>query len=52
VLITDEAGHHRSTPVDLDLAAQFRQPERIIASTLDPTALGIDPRTYLDKALT
>ena len=52
VLITDEAGHHRSTPVDLDLAAQFRQPERIIASTLDPTAFGIDPRTYLDKAVT
>jgi len=52
VLITDEAGHQRSTPVDLDLAAQFRQPERVIASTLDPTALGIDPRTYLDKAVT
>jgi putative nucleotidyltransferase with HDIG domain len=49
VLITDEAGHRRSTPVDLDLAAQPRQPERTIASILDPTALGINPRTYLDK---
>jgi putative nucleotidyltransferase with HDIG domain len=49
VLITDEAGHRQSTPVDLDLAAQFRQPERTIALILDPTALGINPRTYLDK---
>lgn len=49
VLITDKAGHHRSTPIDLDLATQLRQPKRAIASILDPTALGIDPRTYLDK---
>jgi putative nucleotidyltransferase with HDIG domain len=49
VLITDEAGHWQSTPVDLDLAAQLRRPERTIASILDPTALGINPRTYLDK---
>jgi putative nucleotidyltransferase with HDIG domain len=49
VLITDEAGHRQSTPVDLDLAAQLRRPERTIASILDPTALGINPRTYLDK---
>ena len=49
VLIKDEAGRHRSTPIDLDLAAQLSQPHRTIVSTLDPTALGIDPRTYLDK---
>jgi putative nucleotidyltransferase with HDIG domain len=49
VLITDDAGHRRATPVDLDLAAQLRQPERTIASILDPAALGINPRTYLDK---
>ena len=52
VLIMDEAGRHRPTPVDLDLAAQFRRPDRMIASILDPTALGIDPRTYLDKEAT
>lgn len=52
VLITDEAGQHRSTPLDLDLASQLRQPKRTIASILDPTALGIDPRTYLDKEST
>ena len=49
VMITDEAGHRQSTPVDLDLAAQLRRPERTIASILDPTALGINPRIYLDK---
>jgi putative nucleotidyltransferase with HDIG domain len=49
VLITDEAGHHRSTPLDLDLAARLRQPEQAIASILDPAVLGIDPRAYLDK---
>jgi putative nucleotidyltransferase with HDIG domain len=49
VLITDEAGHQRSAPVDLDLAAQLRRPERTITLTLDPTALGINPLTYLDK---
>lgn len=52
VLITDEAGHRRSTPVDLDLAAQLRQPERAIASILDSTALGINPSLYLDKEAT
>lgn len=52
VLITDEAGHQRSTPVDLDLAAQLRLPKRTITSILDPTALGINPRTYLDKEST
>ena len=52
LLTTDEDGHHRSIPLDLDLMAQFRQPKRIIASILDPTALGIDPRTYLDKEST
>jgi putative nucleotidyltransferase with HDIG domain len=52
VLITDEAGHQRSTPVDLDLAAQFRLPKRTIALILDPTALGINPCTYLDKEST
>jgi len=49
VLITDEAGHHRSTPHDLDLAAELRQEKQTIASILDPATLGIDPRTYLDK---
>ena len=49
VMITDEAGHRQSTLVDLDLAAQLRRPERTIASILDPTALGINPRIYLDK---
>jgi len=49
VLITDEAGNQRSTPVDFDLAEQLRQPKRTIVSTLDPDALGIDPRKYLDK---
>ncbi|NWF71979.1 MAG: DUF3391 domain-containing protein [Nitrospirae bacterium] len=49
VLITDEAGHHRSTPLDLDLAARFHHPKQAIASILDPATLGIDPRAYLDK---
>ena len=49
VLIRDESGYWRYTPVDFDLATQFHRPKRTIASTLDPIALGIDPRTYLDK---
>ena len=49
VLVTDEAGHRRSTPVELDLVAQPRQPERMIASILGPDALGINPSYYLDK---
>ncbi|THJ20876.1 MAG: DUF3391 domain-containing protein [Nitrospira sp. CG24E] len=49
VLITDEAGHRRSTPLDVDLAVQVPKPERAIASILDPTSVGIDPRAYLDK---
>ena len=49
VLIKDEVGRHRSSPIDLDLAAQLCTPHRTIASTLDPTVLGIDPRTFLDK---
>jgi hypothetical protein len=49
VLIKDEVGRHRSSPIDLDLAAQLCPPHRMIASTLDPTALGIDPCTFLDK---
>jgi hypothetical protein len=52
VLITDEAGHQRSTPVDLDLAAALRQPKLAIASILGPTALGINPSLYLDKEVT
>ena len=52
VLITDEAGHRRSTPVDLDLVAQLCQPKRTIASILDPTTLGINPSLYLDKEAT
>lgn len=49
VLITDEEEHQRSTPVDLDLAAQLQKPNRTIVSILDPTTLGINPRSYLDK---
>jgi HD-GYP domain-containing protein (c-di-GMP phosphodiesterase class II) len=49
VLIKDEVGRHRSSPIDLDLAGQLNRPHRTISSTLDPTTLGIDPRTYLDR---
>ena len=49
VLVTDEAGRRRATPVDLDLATQRCRPEQTIRSILDPAVLGIDPRTYLDK---
>ena len=49
VLVTDESGHRRSTPVDLDLATEPRQSKRTIASIQDPAALGIDPSLYLDK---
>jgi putative nucleotidyltransferase with HDIG domain len=52
VLVTDESGRHRSTPLDLDLAAQFRQPKKNIASILDPINLGIHPSLYLDKEAT
>jgi putative nucleotidyltransferase with HDIG domain len=52
VLITDEEEHQRSTPVDLDLAAQLQKPNRAIASILDPTTLGINPRSYLDQDAT
>jgi HD-GYP domain-containing protein (c-di-GMP phosphodiesterase class II) len=49
VLITDKDGRRRSISVDLDLAAQFGQPNRKIASILDPSASGINPSSYLDK---
>lgn len=49
VLVTDEAGHKRCTPVDLDLATQRRRPEQTIRSIFDPAVLGINPRAYLDK---
>ncbi len=52
VLVTDETGRHRSTPLDLDLAAQFRQPKQKIASILDPINVGINPSLYLDKETT
>jgi putative nucleotidyltransferase with HDIG domain len=52
VLVTDESGRRRTTPIDLDLAAQFRQPNRAIASILDPIDLGINPSLYLDKEAT
>ena len=52
VLVTDETGRHRSTPFDLDLAAQFRQPKQKIASILDPINVGINPSLYLDKEAT
>ena len=49
VLITDEAGHRRSTPVEFDLAAQVRRPERTIVTILDPAVSKIDPQAYLDQ---
>jgi putative nucleotidyltransferase with HDIG domain len=49
VLVTDEAGRRRATPIDLDLATQRRRPEQTIRSILDPAVLGINPRIYLDK---
>jgi len=52
VLVTDESGNRRSTPVDLDLAAEPRQSKRAIASIQDPAGLGIDPSIYLDKETT
>ncbi|TKB92027.1 MAG: DUF3391 domain-containing protein [Nitrospira sp.] len=52
VLVTDESGRHRSTPLDLDLAAQFHKPKKNIASILDPINLGIHPSLYLDKEAT
>jgi len=48
VLVTDEAGRRRSTPLDLDLATQLNRPERTIASILDPATSEINPQTYLD----
>ena len=52
VLIMDEAGHHRSIPIELDLTAQPRKPYRKIASILDLVTLGINPRCYLDLGAT
>ncbi|MDP1946070.1 MAG: DUF3391 domain-containing protein [Nitrospirota bacterium] len=49
LLVTDEAGHRRSSALDLDLSAQTRHPKRTIALILDPSTVGIDPRQYLDK---
>ncbi len=49
VLVTDEAGRRRATPLDLDLATQRRKPEQTIRSILDPAVLGINPQSYLDK---
>jgi HD-GYP domain-containing protein (c-di-GMP phosphodiesterase class II) len=49
LLITDKDGHHRSTPVDLDLSAQSMKPIRKIMSILDPATVGIDPSAFLDK---
>lgn len=49
VLITDENGYQRSVPVDLDLTAQLRKPNRTIASILDPSTAGINLCRYLDK---
>ena len=52
VLVTDEAGHRRATPLDLDLATQRRRPEQTILSILDPAVLGINPCAYLDTETT
>jgi hypothetical protein len=52
LLITDEDGRLRSTPIDLDLAAQRRQPSQSIASILNPITLGGNPQIYLDKGAT
>lgn len=52
LLMTDEAGHRRSSPLDLDLAEQVQPPPRTIAVILDPATAGMDPRSYLDKDLT
>ena len=52
LLITDEAGHRRSSALDLDLSAQTRHPKRTIALILDPSTVGIDPRHFLDKETT
>jgi HD-GYP domain-containing protein (c-di-GMP phosphodiesterase class II) len=49
VLITDQAGYQRATPVEIDLSAQFRRPTRTIVSAIDSAASSIDPQTYLDK---
>lgn len=49
VLITDERGSRRATPLDLDLATQHCRPEKTVRSILDPAVLGINPRAYLDK---
>ena len=49
VLLTNKNTHQLSTPVDFDLATQVGQPNRKIASILDPSTLGINPRIYLDK---
>jgi HD-GYP domain-containing protein (c-di-GMP phosphodiesterase class II) len=49
VLIKDEAGRHRSSPIDLDLAAQLSPPHRTIVSIVDPNTIGLDPRAYLDQ---
>ena len=52
VLVTDEAGHRRSTPLDLDLAVQLRQAKQAIASILHPIYLGLNPSLYFDKETT
>lgn len=49
ILMTDQAGYRRPTPVEIDLSLQLSRPPRTIVGTIDPTALSIDPRTYLDK---
>jgi HD-GYP domain-containing protein (c-di-GMP phosphodiesterase class II) len=49
ILITDQAGYQRPTPVEIDLSAQFRRPTRTIVSAIDSAASSVDPRTYLDK---
>jgi putative nucleotidyltransferase with HDIG domain len=49
LIVTEETGSLRTSPLNLDLAAQIERPDRMIQATLDPSALGVDPPDYLDS---
>ena len=49
LIVTEGTGFLRARPLDLDLAAQSGQLDRMIQATLDPSTLGIDPHVYLDN---